>query len=87
MPDATTSQMLGETIRELREQREMTIKQLAHAAGLHDRFLQRLEKGKENPSARTLVAISVALEILPSELFRRFSRRVMKTIASDHAKR
>jgi transcriptional regulator with XRE-family HTH domain len=79
--------MLGETIREIRELRGMTIKQLAEGAGIHRVFLQRLETGKENPSARTLVALAAALQILPAELFRRFSSRVMKAIADDTAKR
>jgi transcriptional regulator with XRE-family HTH domain len=87
MPDVDTSQMLGQTIREIREQRQMTLRELAKAADLHYNFLQRLETGKENPSARTLVALAAALQILPSELFRRFSNRVMKAIADQRTKR
>jgi transcriptional regulator with XRE-family HTH domain len=87
MPDVNTSQMLGETIREIRELRGLSLRELAAAAGLHHNFLQRLETGKENPSARTLVALAAALQILPAELFRRFSSRVMKAIADDRSKR
>ena len=87
MPDVSTSQMLGETIREIRELRDMSLRELAAAAGIHHNFLQRLETGKENPSARTLVALAAALQILPAELFRRFSSRVMKAIADQQSKR
>jgi transcriptional regulator with XRE-family HTH domain len=83
MPAINTQQMLGETIREIREQREMTQQRLADACHLHRVFLHRIEKGTQNPSTKTLLAIAAALEILPSELFRRFNRRVMKAIAAD----
>jgi transcriptional regulator with XRE-family HTH domain len=83
MPAINTSQLLGETIREIREQREMTQKDLADACGIHRVYLIGLEKGRENPSVRMVVQLAAALQILPSELFRRFSRRVMKAIADD----
>lgn len=83
MPAIDTQEMLGQTIREIREQREMTQQQLADACGIHRVFMQRIEKGKENPSTRTIIGIAAALQILPSELFRRFNRRVMKAIAAE----
>lgn len=84
MPEATTSKLLGETIREIREQRDMTQRQLAEATGIHRVYLVGIEKGRENPSVGMVVKIAVALQILPSELFRRFSKRVMKAIADEH---
>lgn len=87
MPEMTTAQMLGETIREIRELRGISIRKLAQEAGIHYNYLQRVETGKENPTAETLVALSAALQTLPAELFRRFSSRVMKAIADRRAKR
>lgn len=87
MSEPTTSRLLGETIREVREQRGMTQRQLAEACGTHRVYVISIEKGKENPSVGLVVKIAVALEILPSELFRRFSKRIMKAIADEHEKR
>jgi transcriptional regulator with XRE-family HTH domain len=84
MAEATTSRLLGETIREIREQREMTQRQLAEACGVHRVYIVGIEKGRENPSVGMVVKIAVGLQILPSELFRRFSKRVMKEIADTH---
>jgi transcriptional regulator with XRE-family HTH domain len=83
MPPFDTQQMLAETIREIREQREMTQQQLAKKCRIHRVSMQRIEAGSENPSTKTLVAIAAALDILPSELFRRFNRRIMKAIAAE----
>lgn len=87
MAEATTSRLLGETIREIREQHEMTQRQLAEACGIHRVYLVGIEKGRENPSVRMIVQIAIALQILPSELFRRFSKRVMKAIADEYGGR
>lgn len=81
MPEINTQQLLGETIRELREQRELTQQELADRCGIHRVYLINVEKGRANTSARLLVQIAAVLQILPSEVFRRFSRRVMKAIA------
>ena len=83
MPTVNTQQLLGDTIREIREQREITQQKLAEKCGIHRVSMQRIERGTENPSSKTLLAIAAALDILPSELFRRFNRRIMKAIAAE----
>jgi len=83
MPRINTRQLLGDTIREIREQREMTQQQLAEASGIHRVNVIGIEKGRLNPSAATLIAIARGLQILPSELFRRFNRRIMKALAGE----
>lgn len=86
MPEINPSELLGQTIREIREQREMSQRQLATACRRHRTFIQRLEQGSENPSARTLLAIAAALQILPAELFRRFTSKMMKLLAEHPEK-
>jgi transcriptional regulator with XRE-family HTH domain len=86
MPPVDTSQLLGETVRELRLERDMTQQQLADFCRIDRSFLISLEKGRANTSARTLVLIAAAFGIRPSELFRRFSNKVMKGIAAEQRK-
>ncbi len=50
-------------VRSLRTQAEMTLADLAAAAGLGKSTLAQLESGKGNPSVETLWAIAAALEV------------------------
>lgn len=81
-----TTMLLGETIREIRIQRGMTQQQVADFCRMERTFIIAVEKGRKSPSGRTLILIAAALGILPAELFRQFSRKVMKTIADEHQK-
>ena len=64
------SQLLGRRIRELRKKRCWTQEELAEAAGLHFKFLGRVERGTTNSTLRVLKKIAKALEVPVSELFR-----------------
>lgn len=79
-----TKQLLGDTIREIRLERGLTQQQVADFCRMERTFIIAVEKGRKNASGRTLILIAAALSILPAELFRRFSRKVMKTVAEDH---
>jgi transcriptional regulator with XRE-family HTH domain len=52
---------IGRRIRELREQRKMTLRQLAAVAGMHHTYMHRIEKGEMSPTIRTLQKIANAL--------------------------
>jgi transcriptional regulator with XRE-family HTH domain len=49
----------------------MTQEQLAEAADLDVRFLQRIERGKTNLSVLTLTALADALAVPPGTLFKK----------------
>jgi transcriptional regulator with XRE-family HTH domain len=83
MPVVNTSVLLGETIREVRLERQMTQQALADRCKMERTFIIAVEKGRKNPSARTLIHFAAALKILPSELFRRFSKKIMKAVADE----
>lgn len=53
---------------QLRQEKGMSIHQLAAASGLEYSQVQRIEKGKVNLTFTTLVALAQGLDILPSEL-------------------
>lgn len=56
-------------LKKLREDKGLSIRQLAASSGLEYSQLQRIEKGKVNFALTTLVAISQGLDLDVSELF------------------
>jgi len=79
----TTLELLGRTVRELRIERGITQQQLADLCGRHRTFIISIEKGRQNASALTIVRLAAALRVLPGELFRGFSRQVMRSLPLD----
>lgn len=60
--------LLGERVRALRRSRSWRQDDLAQHAGLTRTYISNLEKGKKNPSLRTLEILAVALDKTPAEL-------------------
>lgn len=54
---------MGARVRQLRHARKLTQEQLAERAGLSDKFLGELERGRGNPTLTTLAALSDALGV------------------------
>ncbi len=54
---------VGVRLRQLRLARKLTQEQLAERAGLSDKFLGELERGRGNPTLTTLAALSEALGV------------------------
>jgi len=79
--------LLGDTIREIRLERGLTQQEVADFCQMERTFIITVEKGRKNASGRTLILIAAALGILPAELFRRFTRKVMKSIADQQKER
>ena len=65
---AEPQRALGAAIRELREKRDISQENLAHAAGVTTGTLSTIERGKSNPTWATVKAIAAALDISLSEL-------------------
>lgn len=59
---------IGPTIRSLRLEREMTLDQLAAAAGISASHLSRLERGQAEPSFTVASAIAESIGVSLSEL-------------------
>jgi len=65
--------MYNNKIKKYRENKNMTLKELAEEAGVSAGYLCHLEKGsRTNPSKEVMERISIALEVSISSLF--FSR-------------
>lgn len=59
---------LGDSVRRARQEKNLTLKDLAERAGLSQRFLSDLERGKGNISIGRLLAVAHALDTKLSEL-------------------
>jgi transcriptional regulator with XRE-family HTH domain len=68
-PNPTAAQ-LGDTIRELRERRGLTIEDLAGLARLHTTTLSKIERGITNPQWESVRSLATAFEIDSSALIR-----------------
>jgi transcriptional regulator with XRE-family HTH domain len=62
---------IGDRLRELREQRAMTQRELARAAGISPNTVAVLERSKAQPNMSTVRKLAQALGVDPSELVKR----------------
>jgi transcriptional regulator with XRE-family HTH domain len=60
---------LGQAIRRLRRQADLTQEELAERAGLSANYVGQIERGEKNPGALALFALARGLSISPRELF------------------
>src|SRR5437867_3595573 len=68
MTESTLLMAVGTRVRELRDRRGWSRRELAGRTGLSERFLAQVEAGKGNPSVLSLAQIAGALETTPSAL-------------------
>lgn len=59
---------LGKRVQEIRSEKGLTLKELAHAIGKDPQSINRLEMGKINPSYLYLQEVCVGLDIDITEL-------------------
>ena len=62
------SQGFGEVLVEFRKRAGTNQEALAHECGLDRTYISLLERGRRQPSLKTLFAIAKALGVCPSEL-------------------
>jgi transcriptional regulator with XRE-family HTH domain len=65
---AETVQAIGARVRELRNQRQLTLQALADLTGLSASLLSLVERGKTSPSIGTLVSVAYALGLHMNDL-------------------
>jgi transcriptional regulator with XRE-family HTH domain len=66
---------LGQTIKELREQRGLSQEGLADEGGAHRTYVGQVERAETNPTVPKVARLAVALEIPLSELLARAEHR------------
>jgi transcriptional regulator with XRE-family HTH domain len=65
---ADLQEILGKVIRQERQNRQLTIKELGEKAGLSEIYVGEIERGQKYPSAKVLESIANALELDLAEL-------------------
>jgi transcriptional regulator with XRE-family HTH domain len=60
---------LGQRIRVLRDQADLTIKELAAKANVNATYITGVENGKHNPTVGIVARLAKALELDPSSVF------------------
>jgi len=60
----------GDALRQLRKARKLSQEDLGDASNSDRTFVSMLERGLVSPTLRTMVKLSVALKLAPSELIR-----------------
>jgi transcriptional regulator with XRE-family HTH domain len=64
--------IFGQTIRELRQKRGMTLAKLAKMAHIHPSYVADVERGERNLSLLNILKLAPALRVHPSKLFGKF---------------
>ena len=59
---------LGQAIRQLRQERALTQRQLADAADVNETWISHIEAGRTNPAWGTIARVAAALNVTISEL-------------------
>ncbi|RJR43984.1 MAG: XRE family transcriptional regulator [Desulfobacteraceae bacterium] len=62
-------EMIGRRIREIRTKKGLTQEELAEKMGMGPKYLSSIERGKENPTLNTLIALAESLDVAMGEMF------------------
>ncbi len=71
-PEENLHRVIGETIRNLRKQRALTLKQMARRTGLSVSLLSQIERAESSASISSLYKVSAALDVRMQDLFGEF---------------
>lgn len=66
----------GDVLRDFRHRRGLSQERLAFDCGLSREYISLLERGKNLPSVRTLLALADALDTQASDIFHAFEARL-----------
>lgn len=72
-------EIVGKTIRQLREAIGVSQEELAYRAGLHRTYIGGVERGERNLGVENLIRIARALEVSPTALLENVSKQVGKS--------
>ena len=75
VPERNLEKALGNQVRTVRRQHDLSVADLAAAAGISNGMLSKIENGGISPSLSTLQAIAAVLQVPLSSLFASFEER------------
>ena len=68
-PEEQLHKIIGDTIRTLRKEKELTLKQMSRRTGLSISLLSQIERAESSPSISSLYKIAIALDSKIQDLF------------------
>ena len=68
-PEEQLHKIIGDTIRGLRKEKELTLKQMSRRTGLSISLLSQIERAESSPSISSLYKIAIALDSKIQDLF------------------
>jgi len=68
-PEESLHRVIGETVRQLRKDNDLTLKQMARRTGLSVSLLSQIERAESSASISSLYKIAVALDVRIQDLF------------------
>lgn len=68
-PEEQLHKIIGDTIRTLRKEKELTLKQMSRRTGLSISLLSQIERAESSPSISSLYKIAIALDSRIQDLF------------------
>jgi two-component system, OmpR family, response regulator len=68
-PEENLHRVIGETVRNLRKDANLTLKQMARRTGLSVSLLSQIERAESSASISSLYKIAVALDVKIQDLF------------------
>lgn len=68
-PEEQLHKIIGDTIRGIRKDKELTLKQMSRRTGLSISLLSQIERAESSPSISSLYKIAIALDTRIQELF------------------
>jgi transcriptional regulator with XRE-family HTH domain len=78
VPKSREAATFGEIVRGVRKKHAWTQEDLAERAGLTTTYVGQVERGDKVPSLTVVLKLSLALEVLPSQMLETFGFAVMR---------
>ena len=61
--------LIGDNVREIRQQHGWSQEDLAHESGLHRTYISGIERGVRKPTATVIERLAITLSVRPAALF------------------
>jgi transcriptional regulator with XRE-family HTH domain len=68
MPDKALLKAIAQEFKAIRLKKKLTIEELSESCGLHEKYLQTIERNHRNISLSVFVQIAKALHVSPSKI-------------------
>jgi transcriptional regulator with XRE-family HTH domain len=74
------AKIVGEVLREVREERGISQEEFADKVGMHRTYIGMIERGKRNITVFTLIKISESFDINPEVIISRIHKKYVESL-------